>query len=196
MINWKSDKRVHLAIGIAIAFVGAKWLFTGNLFYAVADVMQKPAEGQTKVGLTFTALLPIVFDVVIGGLIAVGAYSVNLAELLFGRARQLIDKNQVATSPPDPSPHVAAVVGVDPSLDSPIAMKRAVDALGDAAAENDREQIEKLLKQIRKPYALAALTEAYGKGDTEAAAALVSELNGMLDKPVVSKKKGAVTSDA
>ena len=189
MINWKTDRRVHLAIGLAVVFVAAKWLFTGSLFYAAVDMTAKPAEGQTSAGLTLSALLPIVFDLAVGVLIFVGGYAINLFDLLFGRVRQLVDPD---TSQPQAVSGVAGVTASESavSLDSPNSMKRAVDALGDAAAMNDLDQMEKLRKQIRKPYALAALNEAYSKGDTEAAAALVDELNRMHDSQPARGKKG------
>ncbi len=35
---WKNDRRVQFAIGLAIVFVGLRWLFTGNLFFAAVDM--------------------------------------------------------------------------------------------------------------------------------------------------------------
>lgn len=190
MINWKSDRRVHFAIGLAVVFIAAKWLFSNSLFYAAVDMTSKPAEGQTSAGVTLSALLPVVFDLLIGGIIFIGGYAVNLAEIVFGRVKQLADPNtgQPVASVGTAAPAAAAEAV---SLDSPNSMKRAVDSLGDAAAMNDLELLEKLRKQIRKPYALAALNEAYTKGDTEAAAALVDELNRMHDSPVARGKKGS-----
>ena len=195
MNNWKTDRRVQLAIGLAVVFVAAKWLFTGSLFYAAVDMTQKPAEGQTSAGLTVSALLPIVFDLVIGGLIFVGGYAINLAEMLFGRVKQLIDPD---TGQPVAPTVMSSMAGpsatVDPapvSLDSPGSMKKAADSLIDAVAANDVDKTERLIIQIRKPYALAELTEAYTKGDTDAAASLVSELNRMQSiVPTAGKKKG------
>jgi len=189
VINWKTDRRVHLAIGLAVVFVAAKWLFTSSLFYAAVDMTAKPAEGQTSAGLTLSALLPIVFDLAVGALIFIGGYAINLFDLLFGRVRQLVDPD---TSQPQAVSGVAGVTASESavSLDSPNSMKRAVDSLGDAAAMNDLDQMEKLRKQIRKPYALAALNDAYSKGDTEAAATLVDELNRMHDSQPVRGKKG------
>lgn len=191
MINWKTDRRVHFAIGLAVVFIAAKWLFSNSLFYAAVDMTSKPAEGQTSAGVTLSALLPVVFDLLIGGIIFIGGYAVNLAEIVFGRVKQLVDPNTgqpVANVSAAANPTAAAEAV---SLDSPNSMKRAVDSLGDAAAMNDLDLLEKLRKQIRKPYALAALNEAYTKGDTEAAAALVDELNRMHDSPVARGKKGS-----
>lgn len=193
MDKWKSDRRVQLAIGLAVVFVAAKWLFTGSLFYAAVDMTATPAEGQTKVGLTASALLPIVFDLVIGALIAIGGYAINLAELVLGRVKQLVDPvtgQPVAASPPTAATDVV-------SLDSPGSLKRAADALADAAAVNDRERGDQLWSQIRKPYALAELNDAYTKGDTEAANALVKELNDMHAAPAQARgKKGSGASNA
>ncbi len=75
-------------------------------------------------------------------------------------------------------------------------MKRAADALVDAAAANDRERGDQLWAQIRKPYALAELNEAYTKGDTERAAALVDELNKMHAAPPARAKKGSGAANA
>lgn len=196
MINWKTDRRVQFAVGLAVVFVAAKWLFTGSLFYAAVDMTAKPADGQTSAGVTFSALLPVVFDLVIGGIIFVGGYAINLAEIVFGRVKTLLDPE---TGQPQSSASLAGPSSVETSqvsLDSPASMKRAVDQLGDAAAVNDLELLEKLRKQIRKPYAMAALTEAYSRGDTEAAATLVDELNKMLDAPVARGKKGNGASNA
>jgi hypothetical protein len=183
VINWKTDRRVHLAIGLAIVFVGAKWLFTGSLLYAAVDMTAKPAEGQTSAGVTFSALLPVLFDLVIGGIIFLGGYAINLADIVFNRARQIVspDTGQTVAVPPTSS---------EPLVDSASGMRQAILSLGDAAASNDLESIERLRIQIRKPYALASLSEAYGKGDTAAAAELVAELNKMHDVPAAKRKGG------
>ncbi len=188
MDNWKTDRRVQLAIGLAVVFVAAKWLFTGSLFYAAVDMTAAPSEGQTKSGIAFSALIPVVFDLAIGAFIGIGAYVINLAELLVGRVRSLVGQ-------PEPITHAATTVSAaaveSVSLDSPGSMRSAVMALGDAAASNDLDQLEKLRKQIRKPYALAELNDAYSKGDTAAAADLVDELNRMIESaPTSAKKKG------
>jgi hypothetical protein len=196
VINWKTDRRVHFAVGLAIVFVAAKWLFTGSLFYAAVDMTAKPADGQTSAGVTFSALLPVVFDLLIGGIIFIGGYAINLAEIVFGRVRTLVDSGGANTKADGLEGHPTDAASQAVSLDSPASMKRAVDQLGDAAAVNDLELLEKLRKQIRKPYAMAALTEAYSRGDTEAAAVLVDELNKMLDTPVQSKRKGNGASNA
>lgn len=189
MDNWKTDRRVQLAIGLAVVFVAAKWLFTGSLFYAAVDMTAAPSEGQTKSGIAFSALIPVVFDLAIGAFIGIGAYVINLAELLVGRVRSLVDPNtgqQTAAAVAAPASTAEPV-----SLDSPGSMRSAVMALGDAAASNDLDQLEKLRKQIRKPYALAELNDAYSKGDTAAAADLVDELNRMIESaPTSAKKKG------
>ncbi len=77
MGNWKTDRRVQLAVGLAVVFVAAKWLFSGSLFYAAVDMTAQPADGQTSAGLTISALLPIVFDLAIGGIIFLGSYAIN-----------------------------------------------------------------------------------------------------------------------
>jgi hypothetical protein len=183
----KSDRRVQFAVGLAVVLVAAKWLFTGNLFYAAIDMTTAPSEGQTKAGLTLSAIMPIVVDVVVGVLVAIGTYVFNIGEYLFGRV-------QNARSPSPDTSHASESAPADSSTD----MRAAVIALGDAAAMNDIESLERLRVRIRKPYALFELQQAYEKNDLDTVGELVVELNKMHGATAVAKtasKKGGQQSN-
>jgi len=185
--NWKTDRRVQFAIGLAVVLVAAKWLFTGDLFYAAVDMTQQPADGQTQTGVASSAVLPILVDILVGGLVFVGGWVLNLGELLIGRIQTAINPpaQLAASQAVSQSSNRDAVVAVDMAG----TLRQSVISLGDAAAINDLDAMERLRVQIRKPFALAALNEAYGKGDTDAASLLVAELNKMHES-ASTKRKG------
>ncbi len=178
-MDWKNDRRVQFAIGLAIVFVGLRWLFTGNLFFAAVDMSAEPANGQTRAGVTINAVLPVLIDVFVGSLIAVGAWMINLSELIVGKLKGSL-------SPPQAEP-TAAVASMPSAEDR---MRSLVIDLGRAAWENDLEKLEALRWQIRKPQAIAELSAAYDANDMETAASRKAELDKMLGLNPKSVKKG------
>ena len=175
MFDWKNDRRVQFAVGLAIVLVAAKWLFTGTLLFAIADLQSAPEDGQTRTGLVTNALVPGFVDTVVGVIIAIGAWILNLGGMLAG----MISSNLR----PAPAPAETSTVN---DFDR---RRNEVIEFAQAAADNDKETLEALRVQIRKPQALAELNEAYTVGDTESASRLKAELDAMVGAPVATRKQ-------
>lgn len=176
----KNDRRFQFAIGLAVVLVAVKWLFTGTPLFAIGDLQAAPAEGQTKAGATVSALLPVVVDVAVGALVAVGAWVVNLAGMIF---------SQVSGSKSDSSP------AVDVAVNSADKTRQAVIDFARAAAKNDREAMESLRVQLRRPEAIAEYRDACEAGDVEAVSRLNEELAKMIGGGVATtKKRGAAAN--
>lgn len=192
----KTDRRIQFAVGLAVVLVLAKWLFTGSLFYAAVDVQRVPADGQTSAGVTVSALLPLVVDLVVGVLVSIGLWIMNAGEWLFGRVRSDMqasahpqsplhaDTSQVASSPPVPS----VLVGLQ-GLNQEIVLD-----LGRAALSNDQEKLELIRWQLRKPQAIKELAEAYDQGDADTVQARKAELDAMLGVATKQARKGGASN--
>ncbi len=165
MSAWFADRRVQFAIGLAVVLVAAKWLFTGSLLYT-ADTLE---SGET--GSVTTAVVPLVLDILVGALIGIGAWVVNLVEVMAGKVKQ-----QTSSQP----------TGVRISNDSD-AMRSNVIALGNAVAVGDTESIEPLMTMIRQPFAIRELSEAYSAGEIEKAELLSAELKKMHENAPVKR---------
>lgn len=178
MWNWKNDRRIQFAIGLAVVLVGVKWLFTGTPLFAIGDLQAAPAEGQSKASATATALLPVVVDLVVGVLVAVGAWVVNLAGMIFSRV----------SGSEAPASSVEA--------DSSSKARQTVLDFARAAARNDLVAMESLRVQLRRPEALAEYRDACEAGDVEAASRLNEELAKLIggSVPAVTKKRGSAAN--
>ena len=175
------DRRVQFAIGLAVVLLAVKWLFTGSLLMA-ADAID---EGKT--GSVTTAALPLVLDFVVGAMIAIGAWVVDLGGVLLGR----IAGSAAASAPGGISGAAGVLIANDAD-----AMRSNVIALGNAVAINEADSIEPLMTMIRQPFAIRELSEAYTSGDIERAERLNAELKkmhgaGAAPSTAVAGKRGA-----
>lgn len=176
METWKNNKTLQFAVGVTLVVLLIRWLITGDLLFAAKTAAEDPQEGETKSVAILGVLWPMFFE----AMVIVGASAIAWACKLWDWLYALV--NQSASSQPsDPATAAVAEVAAPTSVDG------MVQGLARAAAMNDAAMMAKLSVQIRKPYALDALRQAYVEGDADKAAKLTAELNGMLlAKPVVA----------
>lgn len=176
MKSFFQNKWVHLAIGagfcVALIMVAAKWLFSDSLHFAAADI----EEGKTG----SAAMLPLVFDAVLGGLIWVGATLVFVFGWVFNRTRDFVNGQGV---PPTPAPSLVASGAPSHRLTTQSdsqALQRVVLDLGNAVAINDQVTAARLQRQLRFPFALTEMNEAYAAGDLERGKVLAAEVEKLI----------------
>lgn len=174
-MDWKNDKRIHFAIGLAVTLLAIKMLFfPDNLFYAVEafgtpDLNSEgvPEAGQEHVGIGFEGILPLIVDFFVTAMVFIGGWiiatTVNIWSAVSGKL-----------STPTVSPASFAPVRSNPSNTS---LETIKTSLAQAAALNNEKELLKIAKMIRRPYAIAQLNEALEKGDSEGAKRLFEELN-------------------
>lgn len=162
------DKRVLFAIGVAVSVatiaLGLKWMFTGSLFMA-ADTID---EGKT--GSVSTAIVPLLMDFIPWLMIAIGTYVVTFFRAAFGAI-------QKATQP-DGSPADAPSPGR--LMTDKQTLERLVLDLGNAVAINDLPLVAELQRQLRLPFALDELSEAYRSGDVALGKSLAAEVEKLI----------------
>lgn len=175
MQAWKENKTLQFAVGVTLVVLLVRWLITGDLLFAARTAAEPPQEGETKSVAVLSVLWPMFFEaMVIVGAAAI-AWACKLWDWLYGLVNQ---SSSVQSSD-------AASSLATSEVTAPVSVDGLVQGLARAAAMNDTAMLAKLSVQIRKPYALDALTQAYIEGDAEKAAKLTAELNEMLStKPV------------
>lgn len=189
-----SDRRVQFAVGLALLLLAVKVMFTGSLLSSI-EVMRGNvteavrADDGTMTRVTVPAsqgMLEIAFDAIVTIVAGIGGYALTAIVLLFSRLQSMA--TPVETT-------ISSSIEPPVSVDSDSGLRKAVIALGEAAATNDLEAMERLRVQIRKPFAMESLNEAYREGNTTAAAVLVAELNKMHEATPAAKKKGGQQSN-
>ena len=183
--DWKNDRRVQFAVGLAIVLVAAKWLFTGSLMSDVEvmrgqvteQVMDEDGSLKSVPVPTSAGVISIAMDFLIGALVTIGAWVLNLGGLLVGR----LTNSTTSPSLADESPPVS---------EDEKTRKLAI-ALAAAAQSNELDQLEALRIQLRLPMAMDELRDAYQAGDLTAAGTLNAELQTLIagPKPVTAASK-------
>lgn len=170
------DRRVLAAIGFATVLVAIKWLFFGSLLSA-ADTID-----SGKTGSTTTAALPFIFDAAVWILIAIGSRMVMFGQFVYGKLTQQAPQLQPVTS--------SAASPTQPDSKS---LERLVIDLGDAVATNNVDRVVELQRQLRLPFALKEMQEAYTSGDVQAGKQFAAEVETLLasDEASTDKKRGA-----
>lgn len=166
MDGWKSNRTIQIVVGVlslAVVMVAVKWLFfSANLENAVAVMVETPPDDAPR-GVGFSLTWPAVLDAVLSVLASVGAFVLTrvLPQLAAGFGGLW---SSIAAGSSDDG-HVA-----DASSASGIVLE-----LAQAVAKGSGE-VSRLMWQIRKPYALHELVEAYSLGDSESVERLNAEL--------------------
>lgn len=183
--DWKNDRRVQFAIGLAIVLVAAKWLFTGSLMSDVEvmrgqvteQVMDEDGALKSVPVPTSAGVISIAMDFLIGALVTIGAWVLNLGGLLVGRL------TNSTTSP--------SLVDEPPPVSEDEKTRKLAIALAAAAQSNELDQLEALRIQLRLPMAMDELRDAYQAGDLTAAGTLNAELQTLIagPKPVTAASK-------
>jgi hypothetical protein len=193
MWDWKNDRRVHFAIGLAVCLLAIKWLFTGSLLYSVEVIQGEVTKsvwddmGNVKsvpVSTFLEGWLPLIFDFAITAFVAIGARVLVGGLSIFSGVQGVI--NGQVKPKVEPAEAVVQPVGEQEQ------MRAAVIDLGRAAAANDAVALEQLRIALRQPQALRELQDAYRVGDIDAANRLTAELNAMLEpgKAAATRKRG------
>lgn len=172
MWDWKNDKRVKFAIGVAVTAIAVKWLFTGTPLFAIFDFQAAPEDGQTKSGVAIAAVLPVVIDLVVGIFVGVGAWVMNIGEVIAGFVSSRVHAVDSGS----------ATAGA-PVLSEDSLTKKLVVEFASAAQVNDLQQLEALRVQLRMPMAMDELQAAYRAGDLESASTLNTELQTLITGP-------------
>lgn len=176
--DWKNDKRLHAAIGLAVVVLALKWMFTDSLLRSVEVLQGNVTRDQwdnnvvtsVPVSTFLEGWLPLIYDGVVWLLVAVGS------RVLFGAisgvtaVKSLVQKQSAVVDVKTQS--VEAVVDTEGQLRS------YVLSLGECAAQNDRTNGDLFWGKIREHRVREAFREAAASGDLETADAMLSELTG------------------
>jgi hypothetical protein len=205
MWDWKTDRRVHFAVGLAVCLLAAKWLFTGSLLYSVEAIQGEVTrtvwddQGNVKsvpVSAFTAGWLPLIFDFAITVMIGIGARVLVGAMSIFSGVKQAASEpsklSKSGKSEAGKSETEASASGLQ--LSEQDQMRAAVIDLGRAAAANDVAALEQLRIALRQPQAMRELQAAYQAGDIEAANRLTAELNAMLEPAKAAAKKRGGTN--
>lgn len=186
--DWKNDRRVQFAVGLAIVLVAAKWLFTGSLMSDVEvmrgqvteQVMDEDGALKSVPVPTSAGAISIAMDFLIGVLVTIGAWVLNLGGLIMGKLTNSTTSPSLADESPPP-------VSEDEKT------RKLAIALAAAAQSNELDQLEALRIQLRLPMAMDELRDAYQAGDLTAAGTLNAELQTLIAGPkpttAASKRK-------
>ena len=174
MDSWKNNKTLQFAVGVTLVVLLVRWLITGDLLFAAKTAAEQPQEGETKSVALLGVLWPMFFEaMVILGASAI-AWACKLWDWLYGLVNQ-----STSPKPSDPATDAAGAAAVESQ--QPMSVDSLVQGLARAAATNDTATMAKLKVQIRKPYALDELAQAYNDGDAKRAEKLTTELNSMIN---------------
>ena len=170
--DWKNDRRLHAAIGVAVVVLAAKWLFTGDLLHYVktfqgeAFVTQWDDEGNVQSVQTpaSSAVVAMVIDVAMWVFVAIGSRVLFGSLAIFGAVRQ--------TSVPQSTQSVEAVV------DERTQALQWAQQLAIAAGNNDRVAGDELWLKLREYQLRKEIADAVSRNDLVAAVLLLAELTG------------------
>lgn len=170
-MDWKNNKRIQIAIGIAIIVLAMRWLFAPTLQdAALAYSAEPPADGNVADPLTGWALIWPVVELVLAMLAGLGAYAINLGDWLWGQVQgssSSAAKATVAVASPDnvqreliqaiATGNESARMRLEPMVRGPEAIREVSAALAEGEFGVAQERIAEL-------EALAAMA-----GESEAA---------------------------
>lgn len=191
MQAWRDNKTLRFAVGVTLTVLLIRWLLTGDLLFAVRSVAEQPAEGETKSVALVSALWPIFFEAMVIVGTAALAWAFKLWDLLYGLVNSASEKPAAVAAAGTSNTAAVAADGTDTAVQptvtqQPMSVDSLVQGLARAAATNDTAAMNKLKVQIRKPYALDELNQAYNDGDVQRVEKLTKELTGMITKGLPS----------
>lgn len=192
--DWKNDKRLHAAIGVAVVVLALKWMFTDSLLRSVEVLQGNVTRDQwdnnvvtsVPVSTFLEGWLPLIYDGVVWLLVAVGSRVLFGAISGYTAVKSLVNKQSV----------VASVESQSVAIDEVAQGQKLVADFVVAAQKNLPAQLEECRVQLRKPEALFELNEAYEKGDLEKAALLSTELQSLIGPVPVAVPKKRASSNA
>jgi multisubunit Na+/H+ antiporter MnhC subunit len=190
--DWKNDRRMQFAVGLALLVMGISWLFTGDLLYSInilrGEAVRERIDNDGNVSSvpvpTSVAVTSLVVDFAVGAIVAIGAWVLNLGGIVYSKLAGSPSSQPVADK--------STVMPVAESEDD--RTRKLVVALATAAQANDREKMDALRIELRLPKAMDELQEAYRAGDLELAASLNAELQEMIAGPKTTPKRKGVAN--
>ena len=171
-MNAAKTRNLHLAVGIGVVLLLARWLFTGDLLFAVSGgVPQLEADGEPLLsasGEQVKSVGPVVWTMAIETLIVIGAFVTSFATGLWDRLMTLID-------------------GVQTQAEQPASPQNIPMQVMQAIASKDAAELKNLQSQIRLPYAMNDLQEALLSNDRVKVDDLLDEIRGLTPKGEANK---------
>lgn len=170
-MDWKNNKRIQIAIGIAIIVLAMRWLFAPTLQdAALAYSAEPPADGDVADPLTGWALVWPVVELALAMLAGLGAYAINLGDWIWSQIQGgSSSEGQLAVTAASPdrihreliqaiaSGNESARMRLEPMVRGPEAIREVSAALAEGEFDAAQERIAELV-------ALASMAE-----DSEAA---------------------------
>ncbi len=164
MDSWKNNKRVQVAVGMAVLFLAMRWLFSPTLQdAALAYSTPPPAEGDVADPFSGLALAWPVIELGIAFLAGLGLWVINIGDWAWS---QVQSKSSVVSS----SPAVTAA--------SPEKVQRE---LIQAIAMNDEVSRLRLEPMVRGPQAVEELNASIAEADFATAEVKFAELKRLAD---------------
>lgn len=155
-MDWKNNKRIQVAVGLAVVFLALRWLFSPTLQDAALAYSEPPlAEGDVADPVSGLALLWPVVELGIAFLAGVGLWVINIGDWAW---------NQFQSGRSETSKVAAA---------SPDKIQRD---LIQAIATNDVEARAKLEPMVRGPEAISEMVASVSEGDFASAESKLAEL--------------------
>jgi hypothetical protein len=172
--DWKNDRRIHFAVGLAVLVLACKWLITGSLLRSI-EVLQGGVTtsvwddmGNVKsvpVSTFMEGWLPLIFDFAVTLIVAIGAKIVAGSLTLFGGVRSTVSSPVVQANEAVPSDEKAQALAW-------------AQQLAIAAGANDKAAGDELWAKLRDYQLRKEIAAAVASGDMVAADSLLAELTG------------------
>jgi hypothetical protein len=172
--DWKNDRQIHFAIGLAVLVLACKWLITGSLLRSIevlqggvtTNVWDSTGNVESVPVSTFLeGWLPLIFDFVITLVVAIGAKIVAGSLTLFGGVRSTVSAPVVEVSDAVPSDEKAQALAW-------------AQQLAIAAGANDKAVGDEVWAKLRDYQLRKEIAAAVAKNDMESADSLLAELTG------------------
>lgn len=169
-MDWKNNKRIQIAVGLAVVVLAFRWLFSNTLSDAALAYSTPPLdEGQVGDPATALAMIWPFVELAMVILGAIGLYVLNLGDWIWSQMKGVADSEVSIKS-------IAPATEKTTTNVNPEVMQRN---LARAVAMNDDAEIGRLRVLVRRPYALGELVDAVNENDFSKAETLFGELRGM-----------------
>lgn len=172
--DWKNDKRLHAAIGVAVVVLALKWMFTDSLLRSVEVLQGNVTRDQwdnnvvtsVPVSTFLEGWLPLIYDGVVWLLVAVGSRVLFGAISGYTAVKSLVNKQSVV-----------------PAIDTtPVDAESQVVEWGRklviAAGDNDLVARDEMWTKLRDYQLRKQIYDAVAKNQMESADLLLAELTG------------------
>ena len=165
MPNWLKSRNARIAIGVAVLFLAAKWLFTPTLSDAYLAFNAPEVEDGNVADntLDFWALVQPIVDMGLATLAGIGTVVLTLVQWAGNRFGAFQDDEKIE---PVETPETTQAPSTEQLMTD---LARAV-ASKDTAAE------AQVRRELRRPYAMSELSQALEEGELSKVDGLVAEL--------------------